>query len=636
MKPIHVVDATSSPTAALRPVPVNAVQFREGSFWEPWCRVNREKTVFSQHQRLEEAKSLDNFRIAAGRMTGKFIGPVFTDSDIYKWLESAAWCLATHRDEKLEKLVDETIELVTAAQQPDGYLNTHFMFDKAAQRWSNLRDWHEMYCAGHLIQAAVAHHRATGKTSLLDVATRVADNLISVFGSPTDGKREGVDGHEEVEMALIELFRDTGQRKYLDLASYFLHARGRKLIGGGQYHQDHKPIDELDRVTGHAVRMMYLACGIADLALESAYEKQALMPALDRIWSNMTERQMYVTGGIGSRHEGEAFGRDYELPNERAYTETCAAIGSIMWNHRMLLLTGEARFADEIERALFNGFLSGLSFDGEQYFYVNPLSDDGTHRRQKWFGCACCPPNVARTLGSLGGYIYSVSADATRPEVFVHQYAQSRASIALPNGESVVLEQTTIYPWDGTVTIRLLEIGAKTWLTLRIPAWCEDAPRVRINGNAVDPVDPIRAGRYLTLSHEWRSGDVVTLELPMPTRLIECHPHVSDNANRVAVTRGPIVYCAEQVDNRSADLRDVAIRTDAPLKAERAAEVIDGVTVIRATGRIVSGGAAWTGLYRPMTAASEPVGNDVPLTLVPYYAWANREPGRMQVWFART
>ena len=440
-----VVDLSHSPFAALRPVPTHAVRLQD-AFWAPRIEINRTITIPAQLRQCETTGRIDNFRRASGKKEGAFQGIYFNDSDVYKWLEAAAFSLGTHPDPQLDADVDAVIAEVDAAQQPDGYLNTYFMFEKAGERFTNLKDMHEMYCAGHLIQAAVAHHRATGKRTLLDVACRLADCLDRTFGPH---KRPGACGHEEAEMALVELYRDTREERYLNLAKFMIEARGQNppLFGLSAYHQDHLPFREQTEFVGHAVRHLYLACGAADVLAETADE--GYREALNALWDNLTRKRMYVTGGAGSRHEGEAFGADYELPNDRAYTETCAAIGSVMWNWRMLNITGDARYADLMELTLYNGVLSGLSLDGTHYFYENPLADRGGHRRQEWFGCACCPPNVARLLASLPGYFYSVSNTG----VHAHLYASGAATLPLANGETVTLVQNADFPWSGEVEI---------------------------------------------------------------------------------------------------------------------------------------------------------------------------------------
>jgi len=514
---------------------------------------------------------------------------------------------------------------IAGAQQPDGYLNTYFARDRAVERWTNLRDKHELYCAGHLIQAAVAHHRATGEYRLLHVARRLANHICDLFGPQEEGKRAATPGHPEIEMALVELARETGEQKYLRQASFFLDARGRGLIGGSAYHQDHQPFRELERMAGHAVRAVYLSAGAADLCAETG--EPALRHALDRLWRNMTARQMYVSGSIGSRYEGEAFGEDYELPNERAYAETCAAIGSVMWNWRMLQLSGSACYADVLENTLYNGVLPGLSLDGGTYFYQNPLADDGRHRRQPWFGCACCPPNVARLLASLPGYFYSLSTGG----LWVHLYAQGAARIPLHDGRSLNLTQHTRYPWDGEVVIEVGGVGDLS-LWLRIPAWCEEGASLEINGWPFTGM--LAPGSYAEVHRTWRPGDTVRLNLPMPVRRVECHPYVAENVGRVALARGPILYCVEQADNPDLDPRDVLLPAGVDFAATLRPDLLGGVVALRGQAEVVSPDDAWENrLYRAsLPRLQKPRGRSVEVTAIPYYAWANREPGPMQVW----
>ncbi len=536
--------------------------------------------------------------------------------------------VATVDDPALAEMVEAACTEIEDAQQPDGYLNTYFMFERAAERWTNLRDKHELYCAGHFIQAAVAHHRATGSDRMIQVARRLADHICDTFGPAEEGKLEKTDGHEEIEMALVELARDTGKDRYLRQAQFFIDIRGQHTISGSEYHQDHKPVRELDRMTGHAVRAVYYTSGVADLLAETG--ETALRTALDRLWDNMVTTQMYISGGIGSRYEGEAFGKDYELPNERAYTETCAAIGSVMWNWRMLQLEGEARYADIMELALYNGVLSGLSLDGQAYFYQNPLADDGTHRRQPWFGCACCPPNVARLLASLPGYFYSVSDEG----IWVHLYAEGKARITLPDGRTVGLTQRTRYPWDGDVEIEVNGEGTFS-LFLRIPAWCEDGATLEVNGEPVGK--NINSGSYFEIHRDWQENDRVRLNFALPVRPIECHPRVAENVGRIALMRGPLLYCVEAVDNPNVDLRDVALTGDAAIMADFRPDVLGGVVTLQTEAEVVhpdrgSGNL----LYRTAQPHAPRQTGAVTLTAIPYYAWANREPGRMQVWLAKT
>jgi uncharacterized protein len=608
-------------------VPLDAVDLAD-DFWEPRWRINREVTLPSQYRHLEDTGRLDNFRRASGKIGGGYQGIYFNDSDVYKWLEAAAWTLAEGSDSELERMVDAAITEIEDAQRPDGYLNTYFTFERAAQRWTDF-DLHEMYCAGHLFQAAVAHFRATGSERLLAVATRFADHICDTFG-PEDGKRQAVDGHEEVEMALVELFRVTGEKRYLEGAQYFIDARGHGLLGRpyGQhepsYSQDHEPLRDQSEVVGHAVRALYLYSGAADVYAETG--ERALLQALRRLWENMTTRRMYVSGGLGSRYEGEAFGKDFELPNERAYTETCAAIASVMWNWRMLALEGEARYSDLIEHTLYNAVLPGLSLDGQHYFYQNPLADDGSHRRQPWFGCACCPPNVARLLASLPGYLYSTSEDA----VWVHLYAEGAATVELDGKRTIRLHQRTRYPWDGSVETTVEAEGEFT-IMLRIPAWCEEGVAVEVNGEPVEA--ELSPGSYANLHRTWRPGDTINLDLPMPVRRVESHPYVAENAGSVALMRGPLLYCAEQVDYPGVELRDIVLEGREPAISLEP-DLLGGVTVLQAEARLAAPDNGWEDrLYRTLHPRERDTQTyPTRVTLVPYYAWANREPGAMRVW----
>jgi DUF1680 family protein len=610
-------------------------------------RVNREVTLAAQYRLLEETGRIDNFRYAAGKdrspndPTGQkplaHRGRYYNDSDVYKWLEAVGWALACEPDADLTQMANTVIKEIVAAQGDDGYLNTYFSVDRASERWTNLRDMHELYCAGHLMQAAVAHHRATGETRLLTVARRLADYIDAVFGPSQDGKRSGVPGHEEIEMALVELARETGESRYQELAQFFVDSRGRGLIGGSPYHQDHLPFREMDRLVGHAVRAVYLTAGATDIYAETG--EAALHDALNALWFNMTTRQMYVSGGIGSRYSGESFGDDYELPNARAYAETCAAIGSFMWNWRMLALEGDARFADVMELALYNGFLASLSLDGERYFYPNPLADEGTHRRQPWFDCACCPPNIARLLASLPGYFYSSSDDG----IWVHQYAEGSAQIHrpdsdLPEKDTVELIQRTRYPWDGEVTITVQGQGLFS-LYLRVPGWCADGAAIQVNGQML--ATELVPGSYAKIRRAWRPGDTVRLELPMTARMVDCHPYVTENADKIALMRGPLLYCLESVDNPGLDLRDVTLDRDTEFAPVQRIDLLGGVVALQGQSLVDRRAEAWVQqLYRAASATprNEDTGTvDVQqeaadVVAIPYYAWANREAGQMRVW----
>ncbi|BCM90496.1 non-reducing end beta-L-arabinofuranosidase [Abditibacteriota bacterium] len=623
-----IIDLSKSPHARLQPVPASAVELSD-TFWEPRRHINREATITSQFQKLEESGCFDNFRRAIGRKQGDFRGPVFMDSDVYKWLEAASSTLATHPTPELEAMVETAIELIEAAQQPDGYLNTHFMFDKAKDRWRNLRDDHEMYCAGHFIQAAVAHHRATGSPRLLKVAQGVADNICATFGPIEQGKKLGTCGHPEIEMALVELYRATSEKRYLDEALFLVDMRGQNpsvcyegqpLGLGGRYYQDHVPYRQLEEVTGHAVRMLYLAAGATDIVLETGEE--ALREALDKQWDNMTSKRLYITGGLGARYEGEAFGKNYELPNERAYTETCAAIASVMWNLRLLNLQPQEHYADLLEHTLYNAVLPGLSLDGAHYYYQNPLTDDGTHRRRAWFGCACCPPNVARLLAQLPGYFYSVS----NQDVWVHLYAAGTLKTTLKNGQSVEFKTTTNYPWDGTVEIELAS-GGKFGLFLRVPGWSAAGATLLINGEAF--TGEILPGTYVELNREWQAGDKVTLQIPMPVRRIFCHPYVADNLHRVALQRGPILYAIESTDV-SVDVRNLVLPATADIEATPRPDLLGGVVVL--SGSAITSNDSETSPLYGYSRSPQLEGDPVDFTAIPYYAWANRDASPMQVW----
>ena len=637
-----IVDTSRSKFARLRPVPLNTVTLTD-RFFAPKIARNRSVTLPTQYELLESTGRIDNFRRAAGKYLGDFQGRYYNDSDVYKWLEGVAWTLADKHVPELSKLGGIVSGEILAAQDKDGYLNTYFVSEFKSLRWQNLKDMHELYCAGHLIQAAIAYYRSTGEVELLECAKRFADLICNIFGPEEDGKRLGVPGHEEIEMALIELYRVSGEKRYLEQAHFFLNHRGIGLIGGSAYHQDDLPVRQRERMDGHAVRAVYLNAGIADLYMETGEDE--LIQALLSMWSNMTGKQMYISGGIGSRSLGEAFGRDYELPNASAYAETCGAIGSVMWNWRMLLITGEAKFSDVMELAIYNAVLVGLSEDGKQYFYSNPLEDDGTNRRKGWYDCACCPPNIARFLASLPGYFYSVSEESGFYAIWVHLYARNDAEIMLPNGQMIQLVQRNNYPWDGKIDITV-EGAGNFGIYLRIPGWCGknstgDLPdnfRLSVNGVKVEKYP--KAGSYLLLQRQWVASDVIELYLPMPIRLIESHPYIEENTEKAALMRGPILYCFESADNPGIDLRDIQIMGDrAPdvFQAKFRADQSDGIVTLEIPGEDISMVKIWgEELYRVKHGGSklphpnQP--NPIKLYAVPYFSWANRQAGRMKVW----
>jgi DUF1680 family protein len=626
----------------------------EGGFWGPRQATNRYITLPIEYQQCKTTGRIDAWRLVW--KPGQPNPPHhFWDSDVAKWIEAAAYTLGSGADlhpgaaadSQLETIVDEVIDLIAAAQQGDGYLNTHFTVVEPQNRWKNLRDMHELYCAGHLIEAAVAYCEATGKHKFLDVMCRYTDHIGSIFG-PDEGQKRGYPGHPELELALVKLYRATGEGRYLQLAQFFVDERGQKpyyfdleaQARGEQarpwwgkdygYFQAHLPLREQQTAEGHAVRAMYLFSGAADVAGETGDE--TLLAACRRLWANVAGRRMYITGGLGSSEVGERFTMDYDLPNETAYTETCAAIGLVFWAHRMLHLDGQGAYADAMERALYNGVLSGVSLDGKRFFYANPLvvyppayafrsKGVTTPTRQEWFDCACCPPNIARLLASLGQYVYSQNAE----EAYVHLYVQSSAELKV-SGQRVTLKQETDYPWGERVHL-LVESQSplEFTLALRIPGWCREAA-VAVNGASLN-VSSVSTKGYARIRRLWQPGDHVTLQLPMPVEIVETHPRVRMNVGRVALQRGPLVYCLEEVDN-GPDLADIAVRRDTPFDAKMASDLLGGVTILIGVGERRAVQSWGEDLYRAEASPVEPW----PIVAVPYYAWCNRKPGEMSVW----
>jgi uncharacterized protein len=629
-------DTTESPAAAWRTLEGGGATI-EGGLWARRQQINRDAALPHGYRMLEVAGNLENLRIAAGASTGRYQGPVFMDSDVYKWIEAAAYEHARQPGDWLRSHMASAIDVVAAAQGDDGYVNSHYQVAEPGRRWTDFAQGHELYCAGHLFQAAVAHRRATGEERLLRIAVRFAEYLDATFGP---GKRVATPGHPEIEMGLTELYRETGERRYLDLARFFLDQRGHGWLGPGRYassayYQDRVPVREATGLEGHAVRALYLTAGVADVYLETG--EAALLSALERQWADLTGHKLYVTGGVGSRHLGEAFGQPYELPNELAYCETCAAIASILWSWRMLLATGQARFADLIDRTLHNAVLGGVSLDGERYFYVNPLASNGATerlgrggcRRKEWHLVACCPPNVMRLVASLGHYV------ATRDDagVQIHQYVPARIATRLASGRGVGLRMETRYPWEGAVRLTVEDGDGSRWaLALRVPEWSGRAA-VRVNGNAVDAA-PEGSG-YLCLERGWRGGDAVEVDFRMEARLVEPHPAIESTRGAVAIERGPLVYCLEQADHGDVPIDELTIDAAVPLESRWAPELLEGIEVVRASGSRVDT-ASWRGrLYRPVGSGAPPARQHAELTAIPYYAWANREQGAMRVWVPR-
>jgi uncharacterized protein len=628
-----ILNLAKSPYAKLQSVPVHAVTIKAG-FWSPRRDTNVNASIPSMGKLLEVNGRMDNFRRLTGKSTAAQRGPVYSDSDIYKWIEAAGFALQSGERAELRATVDKDIREIVAAQQADGYLNTYYVQEHAAQRMEpkTQQHGHELYNVGHLLQGAIAYYRATGDRTLLDAGIRFVNEFLLPNFGPESHKKPLFSGHPEMELALIELYRLTGDKRHLELAGYLLAGDSRIQFKPDNYvyHFCGIPFTSRTHLEGHAVRAMYACSGAADYYLETG--DPTYWKTLNVLWKNLVSAQMYVTGGVGARSDGEAFGNPYELPNAQAYGESCAAIGNMMWNWRMLAATGEAKYADVIERALYNGINSGMSLNGALYCYRNPLAFDpssGDKIRNEWYDTTCCPPNLERTLASLPGYFYSTSADG----VYVHLYDNSQLDWRLENGTGLKIEQKTNYPWDGSVEIAVTpaQPGEFT-LFVRIPGWT-DAAKVAVNGKAVPGTI---AGRYLPIRRRWSGGDTVTLQFNMGAQILEANAQVTENTGRVAVQRGPLVYCMEQVDQgEGVALKDVALSADKASsgkfdeKFEK--DLLGGVLVLRHPGTVYEESADRSHLYFSHNAAP-PKSRPIQLTFIPYYAWANRVQTPMQVW----
>lgn len=630
--------SSQMPRRRYSPPPLSTVSFEDG-FWGARLKVNRTRGLEFQLAQLERVGALEALdqkprplKIPKGPWGGTT--QMFWDSDVAKWLEAASYVLATHPDPALEAQIDQVIEALTKAQQEDGYLNTYFTAHAPDQRFTNERDWHELYCAGHLIEAAVAHYQATGKPSLLGVVERYVALLARVYG-PGPNQKHGYPGHEEIELALLKLYRATNKREYLELASYFVDERGKQPhffdsearargedpshyhFTNYEYSQAHLPVRQQDKVVGHAVRAMYLYSAMADLAGET--HDPELLAACERLWQDLVSKRLYVTGGLGPSADNEGFTSDYDLPNETAYAETCASVGLVLWAKQMLEVTGEGRYADELENALYNNVLAGVALSGDRYFYDNVLQSRGNHHRWAWHPCPCCPPNVLRLLASLGSYVYGLGEG----ELAVHLYAQGEARLKLA-GQSLTLRQQTQYPWDGAIRLSLeLEQPAFFTLRLRVPGWCESA-KLALNGREVGFV--VHQG-YISLERQWHSGDEVRLELAMPIERLHAHPAVRADVGQVALRRGPLVYCLESTDHQAA-LHQIVLPDDARLEAQLEPELLGGVLVIQGSALAEDPQSWGDRLYRSAAPQQQPI----PLRAIPYSTWDNREPGEMRVW----
>jgi len=621
------IDTTDSSHALLKTIKHEKIAVHAG-FWSGRQAINHQKSLKHAYQKLQDSGNFNNLKLAAGTGKGEYREPYFMDSDIYKWLEAVSYELVNLPDPELEAMADEAISLLSAAQEEDGYLNSYIQVVAPEKKWQEFAMVHELYCAGHLFEAAVAHHRATGQTKLLDIACRFADLIAANFGPE---KGDAVPGHPEIELALVELFRETGERRYLDLASFFIDQRGQgKMVGHTwfppAYHQDRVPVREAEVVEGHAVRQLYLLSGIADVYLETG--EAALLNVAERLWLDMTGRKMYITAGLGARHQGEAFGDAYELPSDTCYCETCAAIANMMWNWRMLSITGEAKYADLLERSLYNGFLSGISLDGQKYFYVNPLQSRGGIERPEWYGCACCPPNIMRQIALLSHYIATTSDTGLQ----IHQYIASELAVEI-NNSSVRITMETAYPWEGTVKLRIEETGDLPWeLALRIPTWCKES-KVQIGTNVTDT--SVKAGQYARFKRVWQPGDVVELNLALQPRYVEPNPRVDAVRGCLAISMGPLVYCFEGADQpaEAVELADLRLHSTKPLVSAWRENLLGGITEIEAPGALVDMCGWQNELYRSLKTRENGLPyQDFTLKAIPYYAWANRGPDKMRVW----
>jgi len=639
-------------------IPFHQVQINN-SFWSKRQKVNREVSIHLQLDKLEKDHHIDNFRVAAGFKKGIQRGEFYFDSDLYKWLEGASYILHFHNDTNLKEKVDGVVELIERSQTKQGYVNTFYSTRFMDKIFTNLFIMHELYCAGHLIQAAIAHYKATGEKVLLNVAILFADLLVRIF---LGGKRKGVPGHEEIEMALIELYRITENDKYLELAEDFINRRGKikglrtyvlnqylnvlftislakkmnrrfeksielkecekkeeseavEFVKGlnithfikflreslnGNYIQTNIPIRDAYEPVGHAVRAMYLYCGISDLYSEKGDEK--LLNALGKIWLKMVKARIYITGGIGSVRGTEGFGKDFALKNEDSYSETCAAIGNMMWNLRMLNITGHCKYADLIEKLLYNAMLVGQSIDGKKYSYDNPLKSFGKEERQEWFLCACCPPNIARVIASIGGYIYSTSKNG----IWIHQYIGSTTNVEM-NGKIIEITQKSEFPWNGNIKIILkLNKSLKFSVFLRIPHWCNETSLMLSNEKYHGSLTP---GKYVEIIRNWMNNDFIEINFRMEPLLLESDPRIKNNRDKGVLSYGPLIYCLEQRDNKQFDIFNVKIPKNQTFQVNYEPNLFDGINIIRGT-----------------------ISTDEIFAAIPYYSWNNRGPTKMQIW----
>ena len=591
-------DIKEQPLKMIEQIDFSHVKIND-NFWSPRLSKHVSATLPVCIDQIEnQTGRIRNFENAA-KGEGEHSGIFFDDSDVYKALEGMAYSLINNPDPELEKKADEWIDKFAAAQQPDGYINTFYTLTGLDKRWTNM-DKHEMYCAGHMIEAGVAYYQATGKRKLLDVCIRMTDHMMSQFGP---GKRHWVPGHEEIELALVKLYQTTQEQKYLDFAYWLLEERGHGHGTMGDegkwnpvYYQDIVPVRQLTDISGHAVRCMYLYCGMADVA--ALKNDTGYIAAMDRLWDDVVHRNMYITAGVGSSHDNEGFTEDYDLPNLDAYCETCASVGMVLWNQRMNQLTGDSKYIDVLERSLYNGALAGISLGGDRFFYVNPLESKGDHHRQEWYGCACCPSQLSRFLPSIGNYIYASSDDALWVNLYIGNTGQIRI------GETdILLTQETDYPWDGSVKLTIsTSQPLEKEIRLRIPNWCKTYD-LSINGKRIN----VSEEKGYAVIKDWKSQDVIALDMDMPVEIVAADPHVKENFGKRAIQRGPLVYCMEEIDN-PVYFDQIQLSPSTTFQTAFASDILNGIKTIKTNGRAQSA------------------------TFIPYYAWDNRKAGKMRVW----
>ncbi len=621
----------------INPVPFTSVKVSD-AFWGQRLQASRETTIPLAFSKCEETGRYENFVKAANPSDSYEVGGYsFDDTDVYKTIEGASYLLQTYPDPELEAYIDSVLVIVAGAQEPDGYLYTsRTMNPKHPHAWAGSERWelvedlsHEFYNLGHMLEGAIAHYQATGKRNFLDIAIRYADCICREIGLG-EGQFDRVPGHQIAEMGLAKLYTITGDKKYLDQAKYFLDRRGH-TTRKDEYSQAHLPVLEQDEAVGHAVRAAYMYAGMADVAALTG--DQGYIDAIDAIWDNIVSKKLYITGGIGATNQGEAFGKNYELPNMSAYCETCAAIGNVYVNHRLFLLHGESKYYDVLERSLYNGLISGVSLEGDGFFYPNPLESIGQHQRQPWFGCACCPSNICRFIPSVPGYVYQTKGS----DVYVNLFMSNTANLSV-NGKKVELAQETRYPWNGDIAITVNNNRAKTWtMKVRIPGWVRgqvvpsdlyeyaDGKKlgysVSVNG---EKVENELVNGYFNISRNWKKGDVVRVHFDMEPRVVRANDKVEADRGRISVERGPVVYCAEWPDNEF-DIHSIIMNRDPQFETVERPDLLYGINQLVTDAQSLS-----------YDDRGRLVAKDVKLTLIPYYAWCHRGSGAMMVWLPQS